>query len=138
MWNEQWKRIFSTAAVETKPVKSGPGMPMTHMIPWLSHGFPMACPWQGPPVSRSFLRRQCRLRKGRNVGRGAWEGQENVGCHGFWGKMTNIADIAMDNDHLWWVFTLKMVISKSYVKLPEDTVLFLEQLGKTNYFKRSP
>ena len=27
--------------------------------------------------------------------------------------------IAIENDHLWWIFPLKMVISNSYVKLPE-------------------
>ena len=30
--------------------------------------------------------------------------------------MTNIA---IENDHLWWIFPLKMVIFHSYVNLPE-------------------
>ena len=29
--------------------------------------------------------------------------------------------IAIENDHFWWIFPLKMVIFHSYVKLPEGT-----------------
>jgi hypothetical protein len=34
-----------------------------------------------------------------------------------------MADIAIEYDHLLWIFPLKMVIFHSYVKLPEGTVL---------------
>ena len=35
--------------------------------------------------------------------------------------MTNIA---MENDHLWWIFPLEMVIFHSYIKLPEGMGVF--------------
>jgi hypothetical protein len=47
-----------------------------------------------------------------------------------------MADIAIENDHLYWIFPLKMVIIHSYVKLPEGTVLvslgFPEKKRHTN------